>query len=58
VAPHFGVTQGTVSRWIKRVGQWLTAGNILPEIDTSKPKTIAVGPRKLEQGNAHRKAHK
>jgi hypothetical protein len=58
VAPRFGVTQGTVSRWIGQVTKWIRDGNILPNLDLPKPKIAPMDPRKLEQGKARRKAHK
>jgi hypothetical protein len=57
VAPKFGVVQGTVSRWVKQVSSWIAAGNLLPNLDAPKPKTITMDPRKLEQGPP-RRAHK
>jgi hypothetical protein len=54
VAERFGVDQGTISRWLKRVKEWLEAGNILPDLDAPTPKTVAMDPRKLEQGPRQR----
>jgi hypothetical protein len=51
-AQQFHVEQGTISRWVKRVGKWVEAGNILPNLgqDRPKPEIVTMDPRKLEQG--------
>jgi hypothetical protein len=58
VAPKLGVSQGTISRWIDRVSDWIAAGNILPDLDAPKRKPIAMDPQKLEQGPNPRRARK
>jgi hypothetical protein len=58
IAPLFGVRQGTVSRWIKQVSEWIATGNILPSLDAPKRKATPMDPRKLEQGPRRPRAHK
>ncbi len=59
IAPN----QGTVSRWITRVKEWVAAGNILPEpkpirrIDTVDPKVIDQGSN-LEHRPPHQRHKK
>jgi hypothetical protein len=53
VARDFGVDQGTISRWLRNVAEWIAAGNILPDLDPL-PKTITMDPSKLEQGPRRR----
>jgi hypothetical protein len=53
VARKSGVKQSTISRWVRDVGKWVEAGNILPDELTApppRPKTTTMDPRKLEQG--------
>jgi hypothetical protein len=50
VAREFGVSQGTISRWVTQAAKWIKAGNILPDLDAPRPKTVTMDPRKLEQG--------
>jgi hypothetical protein len=42
--------QGQVSRDLKKVEAWLKAGNILPDLEGSKPKTYSTDPRNLDKG--------
>jgi hypothetical protein len=42
--------QSNVSRDIKRVEAWLSAGNVLPDLTTPKPRTFPVDPAKLDTG--------
>jgi hypothetical protein len=51
-AKRFKVVQGTISRWVTRVAEWVEAGNILPDLghDRPKPEIVSMDPRKLEQG--------
>jgi hypothetical protein len=58
VAPQLGVTQGTVSRWVDQVSEWIKAGNVLPDLEVPKRKAIAMDPRTLEQGPRPHRAHK
>jgi transposase len=58
VAPQFGVSQGTVSRWVKQVSEWIATGNILPDLDVPRRKAVTMDPRKLEQGPRRPRAHK
>ena len=57
LVPMFGVTQGTISRWLQDVGRWIEAGNVLPEemrVEPSRRKPDTMDPRKLEQGPQRR----
>jgi len=57
VACRFVVEQSTISRWVRDVGKWIEAGNILPDELAAPPprsKTITMDPRKLEQGPRRR----
>lgn len=42
--------QSQVSRDLKRVGIWIEAGNILPDLEEEKPKTYTTDPSKLDKG--------
>ncbi len=50
IADKLDTNQGQISRWVKQVGKWLKAGNILPDMDGGHPKTITVDPAVLEMG--------
>jgi hypothetical protein len=57
VAPRLGVDQSTVSRWVDAVGEWVKAGNVLPDDLAAlppRPKITAMDPRMLEQGPRRR----
>ncbi len=48
------VNQGAVSRWVRRVEEWMKAGNVLPSLDTERPprpQMIAVDPARLDVGS-------
>ncbi len=54
---RFGVGQSTISRWVRDVGKWIEAGNVLPDeiaAPPPRPKTITMDPRKLERGPRRR----
>jgi hypothetical protein len=45
------VTQGTISRWLKRVAKWIEAGNVLPPLpDTPDLKPPPIDPGLIDQG--------
>jgi hypothetical protein len=47
------VDQSTVSRWIKRVREWLRAGNVLPDLTPNngpKPRTVPMDPANIDRG--------
>jgi hypothetical protein len=45
------IQQGTVSRWIAEVRDWLTAGNVLPDLSPSHDrKPTAMDPERIELG--------
>lgn len=50
------VTQGEVSRWLKDVHNYLTAGNILPDLPTLTTKPQSIDPSIQDMGE--RKDHK
>jgi len=57
---HHPIHQGTVSRWITQVKEWLAAGNVLPKLlDPLKEKPEAMDPKFLDQGERldHRAKH-
>jgi hypothetical protein len=54
IATQFGVSQGTISRWVRQVAKWIEAGNVLPDLEPPKRKTITMDPSKLEQGPRRR----
>ena len=45
--------QYRVSRNLKCVEEWIKAGNVLPEMNASKPKMMPVDPSKLDKGPRH-----
>jgi hypothetical protein len=52
-----GVSQTTISNYVKAVGEWIAAGNVLPDELAAKPlrpKMITMDPGKLEQGPRRR----
>ncbi len=53
VAERFGVTQGTISRWMTQVAEFVKAGNVLPDLEPPR-KAVTMDPRKLEQGPRRR----
>jgi hypothetical protein len=53
VAKELYVDQGTVSRWLTSVAEWIKAGNMLPDelrVEPSRRKPMTMDPSKLEQG--------
>lgn len=45
------VDQGQVSRWLSQVNAWIEAGNVLPNLPSTKPsRSVAMDPGKLELG--------
>ena len=42
--------QYQVSRDIKAITAWIKAGNVLPDLDTSRPKITSVDPSQLDKG--------
>jgi hypothetical protein len=54
VAKRSGVDQGTVSRWVAQVANWIRAGNVLADLDAPRPKVVPMDPAKLEQGPRRR----
>jgi hypothetical protein len=54
------VSQGTVSRWLKQVKEWLEAGNVLPNLpDSLNSKPTAMDPARIDLGAnlEHRPKH-
>jgi hypothetical protein len=54
IADQLGVSQPTVSRFVKRVNEWIAAGNKLPGLDELPPheprsRTFSVDPRTMER---------
>lgn len=49
---HFGrnISQGSVSRYISGTSEWISAGNVLPELPSMTKKPTPMDPRELEQG--------
>jgi hypothetical protein len=51
IAKELKVRQGTVSKYVSKVRQWLDAGNKLPGLDApepeKRPKTVSVDPAKM-----------
>jgi hypothetical protein len=54
VAKELVVNQGTISRWVAQVAKWIKVGNVLPDLDAPRPKTVTMDPRRLEQGPRRR----
>lgn len=50
VGRRLGVGQWTVSRWCRKVENWIRAGNILPDLDASQAKAVAVDPAVIDMG--------
>jgi len=53
VGRQLGVEQSTISRWVRDVGKWIEAGNVLPDelaAPPPRPKTFTMDPSKLERG--------
>lgn len=50
VAGGLGANQGEVSRWVKQVADWITAGNVLPDLPTMSSKPTALDPDVIEMG--------
>jgi hypothetical protein len=45
------VTQGTVSRWLNHVEEWIEAGNVLPDMPKpSRRKPVSIDSKKIEMG--------
>ncbi len=62
IAKMLNTTQGTISKWLKTVEKWKTAGNAMPEIPKAEPldsKPVAIDPAKLDWGprSDHRAPH-
>jgi hypothetical protein len=54
VAKRSVVSQGTISRWVAQVADWIKAGNVLPDLDAPRPRVVPMDPAKLEQGPRRR----
>lgn len=44
------LSQGQISKWLKQVSEWLTAGNVLPPLPPAAKKPISMDPTILEMG--------
>jgi hypothetical protein len=45
------ISQGTVSRWLNEVRDWLEAGNVLPDLPQSRgPKPVPIDPTQIDVG--------
>ena len=49
-ARRFGVCQSTINRWKHKVSAWLKAGNVLPDLEAPRPRTVKVDPARLDLG--------
>ena len=53
IAEMLKTTQGTISKWVKKVENWRAAGNVMPEIPKTEPlhsKPAAIDSVKLDLG--------
>jgi hypothetical protein len=45
------VNQGTISRWLMQVGQWIEAGNVLPSLPSNAhAKPVPIDPERIDLG--------